>query len=346
MIASSGYQIVPAESAHLSHLNAIELAAAQLLRGYAPARVLQETTSDATFERAAADGRLWVAVADGDPIGFAVVEMLADGSPHLEEVDVDPAHGRRGAGTALVRACCDWTFSRGYPSLSLTAFRDPPFNMPFYARLGFVEVPAPTWSPALQAVVANEAARGLPAGSRVVMRYDASAVIRLATAQDRDALFDVWLRSARATHTFVPEDQLQLLMAPTRAYLASAAEMWVLCAPTGPPIGFMGLAGSSLESLFLVPEVLRRGFGRRLVSHARQLLGSLRVDVNEQNHAAVLFYKACGFVVDGRSEVDDEGRPYPLLHMRTGETVDGCTDRDVPQCGGGVPLQNVAARER
>jgi putative acetyltransferase len=38
--------------------------------------------------------------------------------------------------------------------------------------------------------------------------------------------------------------------------------------------------------------------------------------VNEQNTAAVAFYKACGFVVEGRSELDETGRPYPLLHMR------------------------------
>ena len=40
------------------------------------------------------------------------------------------------------------------------------------------------------------------------------------------------------------------------------------------------------------------------------------MDVNEQNSAARGFYEACGFAVEGRSELDDQGRPYPLLHMR------------------------------
>jgi len=53
-----------------------------------------------------------------------------------------------------------------------------------------------------------------------------------------------------------------------------------------------------------------------LIDHARSLADKLTVDVNEQNTAAVAFYKACGFVVEGRSELDDTGRPYPLLHMR------------------------------
>lgn len=71
-----------------------------------------------------------------------------------------------------------------------------------------------------------------------------------------------------------------------------------------------------MESLFLAPEFHRRGGGRRLVDYARTLRGELMVDVNEQNTPAIGFYKACGFVVEGRSELDDTGRPYPLLHMR------------------------------
>jgi putative acetyltransferase len=40
------------------------------------------------------------------------------------------------------------------------------------------------------------------------------------------------------------------------------------------------------------------------------------VDVNEQNPEAARFYEACGFAVVGRSELDDGGRPFPLLHMK------------------------------
>jgi hypothetical protein len=40
------------------------------------------------------------------------------------------------------------------------------------------------------------------------------------------------------------------------------------------------------------------------------------VDVNEQNPGVCRFYQACGFVVEGRSELDDAGRPFPLLHLR------------------------------
>src|SRR6266566_2011016 len=103
-----GYSIRSAQAVHIPALSMIELAAAQLLRGYAPESVLAETTDEHTFADAARDGRLWVVSAGNTPVGFALVKMLAHDLPHLEEIDVDPSHGRRGLGTALVRAVCDW----------------------------------------------------------------------------------------------------------------------------------------------------------------------------------------------------------------------------------------------
>jgi putative acetyltransferase len=78
----------------------------------------------------------------------------------------------------------------------------------------------------------------------------------------------------------------------------------------------MGLEGSEVESLFLAPEIHRRGGGRRLIAHAADLRGELTVVVNEQNTGAVRFYEACGFVAERRSDTDDEGRPFPTLFMR------------------------------
>ena len=141
--------------------------------------------------------------------------------------------------------------------------------------------------------------------------------IRLASSKDRTVLLDVWLRSVRTTHTFVSEEDIRSMIPQVRDYLASSApEFWVLCDDSGALMGFMGMSGSKMESLFLAPEFQRRGAGRRLVLHAHALHGELTVDVNEQNVAARRFYEACGFVLERRSELDDQGRPYPLLHMR------------------------------
>ena len=53
--------------------------------------------------------------------------------------------------------------------VTLTTFRGVPWNMPFYARLGFEELPRAEWPPPLRAIVADEAARGLDPERRVVM---------------------------------------------------------------------------------------------------------------------------------------------------------------------------------
>jgi putative acetyltransferase len=102
-----------------------------------------------------------------------------------------------------------------------------------------------------------------------------------------------------------------------RDYLASSeSEFWVVCNDSGAIMGFLGMRLNIMESLFIAPEFHRRGAGRQLVRHAQAMHGELTVDVNEQNAAARLFYEACGFVAIGRSELDGQGRPYPLLHLR------------------------------
>lgn len=73
--------------------------------------------------------------------------------------------------------------------------------------------------------------------------------------------------------------------------------------------------GNKVEALFIVPSHHGRGGGRRLLAHARALKGPLRLDVNEHNPAALGFYQALGFAGVGRSPLDGEGRPFPLLHM-------------------------------
>jgi putative acetyltransferase len=141
--------------------------------------------------------------------------------------------------------------------------------------------------------------------------------LRPAVTTDREALFDVWWSSVRATHSFVREEDLRAMIPQVRQYFASeSTDFWVLCDDAGAVVGFLGMSGSTIESLFLDPRVHRQGGGRRLVEHAQSLRGELTADVNEQNAAACCFYKACGFVVEGRSPVDDQGRSYPLLHLR------------------------------
>jgi putative acetyltransferase len=140
--------------------------------------------------------------------------------------------------------------------------------------------------------------------------------IRSSVPVDHDALVDIWLRSVRATHDFLTRQDIEHLHQLVKNGALNGLEIWVLCDETDKAVGFMGLSDAKVEALFLAPEVHRRGYGRQLLTHARELKGNLTVDVNEQNPAAVQFYEACGFVVEGRSPLDGSGLPFPILHMR------------------------------
>lgn len=175
MIVGSKYTIERARPKDLLFLPAIELAAARLLTGHAPESVLRETTAPEVLEEAQARGLLWVALAADAPVGFAHLEVREPAVAHLEEIDVHPDHGRRGLGRRLVTAVCEWASSAGYRAVTLTTFRDVPFNMPFYARMGFEIIPPDELSVALRDVVRDETGRGLDPERRVTMRWSCGA---------------------------------------------------------------------------------------------------------------------------------------------------------------------------
>lgn len=105
---------------------------------------------------------------DQDPIGYVRIEIV-DGQPHIEGLSVRPKQMRRGVGTALVNAACRWAAEQGYRQITLCTFADVPWNGPFYAGLGFTEIPAAT--PGLRELREHEARLGLDAmGRRCVMR--------------------------------------------------------------------------------------------------------------------------------------------------------------------------------
>lgn len=124
------------------------------------ARVAERPTPDvAVFVRAQQAGRLIVAVADGEVVGFIHLEVL-DAALHVEQVTVAPGHGRRGVGRRLMLAAEEVARDHGYDHVTLTAFRDVPFNGPFYESLGWRVLPDNRLTPGLAA--AARGSRGWP----------------------------------------------------------------------------------------------------------------------------------------------------------------------------------------
>ena len=144
--------------------------------------------------------------------------------------------------------------------------------------------------------------------------------IRPSRHDDGDRIVNIWRAAVDATHHFLtPEDrqaidtQIQQFLPHSPLWLAVDRQDWA--------VGFMGLSGSRLDSLFIDPAFHDAGIGRRLVSLRAALgPGCHAVDVNEQNVQAVGFYERLGFISFGRSAIDDQGRPYPILHLRLDPT--------------------------
>lgn len=139
--------------------------------------------------------------------------------------------------------------------------------------------------------------------------------IRPSTADDFEALFDIWIAAVRATHHFLTEDDLAFFACLMRDTYLPNAPLWVAVDGAGKAIGFMGVTGDKMDALFVDPAAAGQGIGRALVNHALARHERLMVDVNEQNEGARGFYARMGFRQVGRSELDDSGRPYPILHL-------------------------------
>lgn len=128
-------------------------------------------------------------------------------------------------------------------------------------------------------------------------------------------IIQIWKSSVDATHDFLTVQDRQEIEKEVVSFF-SETPVWVATNQDDKPLGFMFLHDGHLEALFVAAFARGLGVGKRLISHALAQHPDLSVDVNEQNQQAVGFYKHMGFQVSGRSEQDNQGRPYPLLHLR------------------------------
>ncbi|HGS9108535.1 TPA: GNAT family N-acetyltransferase [Clostridioides difficile] len=71
-----------------------------------------------------------------------------------------------------------------------------------------------------------------------------------------------------------------------------------------------------MEMLFIEDKYRGNGIGKKLIKYAIDKYNVKYVDVNEQNKKAVGFYIHLGFKVFDRSEIDGQGNPFPILHMK------------------------------
>lgn len=142
-----------------------------------------------------------------------------------------------------------------------------------------------------------------------------SFTVRPSSPSDTDRLVDIWRGAVDATHDFLDAGDRQAIETEVRAFFPTA-NLQVAVDSQDVPLGFMLLNDAHLEALFISPDRRGQGIGKLLMQRAMGAHEVLTVDVNEQNVHALGFYERLGFEITGRSSIDGQGRPYPLLHMQ------------------------------
>ncbi len=139
----------------------IERSAAQAFEGHpVPAWLLSDTSPEDAWRPHLAAGTLWVAEADGEAVGYLAGRVEGD-RLHIDEVDVLRSRQGRGLGRRLLATAEAWARAQGLKALSLTTFRNVPWNAPFYASFGFRDCPREDAPASLRQALSYEAAKGL-----------------------------------------------------------------------------------------------------------------------------------------------------------------------------------------
>lgn len=134
-------------------------------------------------------------------------------------------------------------------------------------------------------------------------------------SSDFDELIQVWEASVRSTHHFLTEEDIQYFKPLVRNQYFPAVALFVVRNEKKRIAAFIGLSDECIEMLFVHPDDQGKGYGKLLIDFAVNEKQICKVDVNEQNEKAFLFYRKRGFDVTGRDATDSSGKPFPILHM-------------------------------
>jgi predicted N-acetyltransferase YhbS len=159
-----------AQPFEIERIREIERLAATRLFGTDLAHLAEDEPTEAAIllERLKSNDMI-VAAEAGEPIGYVVFREV-EGCAYVEQIDVLPSHAGRRIGARLLDAVAERAKARGLAALTLSTFRDVPFNAPYYQRLGFVALTDGDLTAGLRAIREEHLARGLDESRRVFMR--------------------------------------------------------------------------------------------------------------------------------------------------------------------------------
>lgn len=132
----------------------------------------------------------------------------------------------------------------------------------------------------------------------------------------KEQLLKVWEKSVRATHLFLSDNEINDIKKYIPQFIDEIAHLIVVEDASKKPLAFMGIEGQTLEMLFITAEERGNGLGKRLIRYGIEHYLIKELTVNEQNPSAKGFYEHMGFQVYKRTDLDEQGKPYPLLYMK------------------------------
>ncbi|MCC0704295.1 GNAT family N-acetyltransferase [Clostridioides sp. ES-S-0049-02] len=139
--------------------------------------------------------------------------------------------------------------------------------------------------------------------------------VKQRSAKELQEMLQIWESSVRVTHDFLTKKDIESLKPVVKIGLTQVETM--VCLKVDNMIkAFMGIDKDKIEMLFIKDEYRGNGIGKKLILYAIDKYNIKYVDVNEQNKKAVGFYIHLGFKEFDRSEIDGQGNPFPILHMR------------------------------
>lgn len=141
-------------------------------------------------------------------------------------------------------------------------------------------------------------------------------IIKNITDKDMTDILQVWESSVKATHLFLTEADIVSLRPFVEEGVKFISNLAVIRDEEGTIQAFIGVHDNKIEMLFVKDTCRGKGLGKHLVNWAINTLNIKFVDVNEQNEQGLGFYKYMGFEVFDRSELDEQGNPFPILHMK------------------------------
>lgn len=126
---------------------------------------------------------------------------------------------------------------------------------------------------------------------------------------------NIWEDSVNATHIFLSKAEIKNIKQYVPKLLQEVPHL-IVVKSGNELMTFMGVNNKKIEMLFVKNKMRNQGIGKSLINYGIKTFQINEVTVNEDNNQAVSFYEHLGFKVFKRTNLDEQGNPYPILYMK------------------------------